>query len=103
MSRYGLAITLAWYQLRAKVTDRLDHVCVVIDVMGLAKVRYGPGYLHWTIKRSTDNLVYFVCIVNLQVNGTFGRCSWNNGWVNTKSVHLIPELRQMTREDYEIW
>lgn len=75
MSRYGLAMTLAWYRLRAKVTDRINHLCVTIDVMGLAEVRYGAGYLRWAIKRPTDNLVYLVCDIRQQVNGSFGCCS----------------------------
>ena len=103
MSRYGLAITLAWYQLRAKVT-RLDHLCVTIDVMGLAEVRYGFGDLRWAIKRPTDDLVYLVCDMGQQVNGSFGFCSWNNGVGKYQSYYnLSPELRQMTWEEYEIW
>lgn len=65
MSRLGLAYHLAWYQLRAKVIDivageraRLDYECAVIDVMGLAEVRYGLEYQQWYIKRPTDYLSY---------------------------------------------
>ena len=65
MSWIGPAYTLVWYRLRIKVIDivageraRLDYECAVIDVMGLAEVRYGLGYLQWYIKRPADYLSY---------------------------------------------
>lgn len=89
MSRHGLAITLAWYQLRSRVIADLSFEPipkVLIRVYDIATVCYGPEILRWEIERPTDRLEYYICcfsdriacihLVKIDMNGTVMGLCW---------------------------
>lgn len=85
MSRIGLAYHLTWYRsikVRIEVVPAdqnqsgQERTYAVIDVMGLAKIRYSDGFMRWDIRRPTYCLTYVIGIWKLgnKLWMTYGKC-----------------------------
>lgn len=105
MSRSGLAYSLSYYRLRSRVVaKRADEDRVLIDVMGLAEVRYARDYMGWVIQRKGYKLVYYLEVSDHEVAGTWGYCSWEAGWAGRSSrFKYFPGMIQMNEKQFWRW
>ena len=107
MSRYGLAMTLAWYRLSPKVSETF-HDYAIIKIAKIATIEYGHSRIEWIIRLPRCTLEYKVVCTWVDRCGPYyfgsrGNCSWTRGMGKYAGDSNGSECKHMPLRDFEIW